>query len=187
MYVAGDSADAQTVIAICAVLISVFSLIVSIRAMKLQQRHDKKSVQPIPQIIVGDYENRLYVAIENAGVGPLIINHVAVSNVQSNEIKSSIIAHMPDLPYGVYWEDFSERIEGRAISAQKRLVLLEFKEDPDCKYDGLRNDIRTALGYLLVKLNASDIYGDKLPPCTRRLDWFHRLILVGPNKAAEEQ
>lgn len=184
---------AQDVTALCAVSISILSLIVSIVSLQLQRRHDRKSVQPIPQIIVGDYEDNLLVAIENAGVGPLIINSVQVTNTLTNVTEDSVIAHMKDLPEGVFWSDFTEKIEGRAIPAQTRLTLLELTR-PEAwshtltrSFEGLRNDVRTDLGYLRVTVTGSDIYGSKLPNCSRALDWFHRLLFHGPNRAAKAQ
>ncbi len=181
--------DGQIITAICAVVISVCSLIVSVISLWRQRQHDRKSVLPIPQIILADYEDRLSVAIENAGVGPLVIQGLDVTHSLSNEVKPSVIAHMPDLPSRYFWSTFAEKVEGRAISAQNRLVLLELvrpdsiEEKFDQTFDQVRNAIRTQLGYLTISVSVADIYGAKLPICIRHLDWFHRLLFGGPNKA----
>jgi hypothetical protein len=188
MHDAGDGSGAQAIIAICAVLISLFSLAVSVCALKIQRRHDRKSVQPIPQIILNDYENCISVEIENAGIGPLILNEIRVENTLSKIMRPSVIEQLLPLPEGFFWTTFVEKIEERAIPAQKRLVLLELNEPepPKAGFDTVRRDVRTSLGHLVVTVFGSDIYGSKLPPKVRSLDWFHRL-LSGTNTVPKKQ
>lgn len=182
--------NAQVVSAIgtiFAILTSIISLVVSIVSLWRQRDHDRKSVKPLPQIVLGDYEDHLRVSIENAGVGPFIISGLQVENVLSHDIKPSIIAHMQELPSGFFWTTFSDHVEGRAIPAQERLVLLEFSQSDEpvaaLSFNDLHNDIRKQLGFLVVTVTGKDIYDTEQPPRTRDLKWFHRLIFVGPTKA----
>ncbi|MEJ1968443.1 MAG: hypothetical protein WDN03_07410 [Rhizomicrobium sp.] len=180
----GNAADMQTVTAFCAVAISVMSLVVSVAALLIQQRHDRKSVQPIPQITLGDYEDNLHIAIENAGVGPLIIRKLTVEDAISKEIKSSLIAYMPSLPPEIFWTTFMGKMKERALSPQGKIVLLRLDrpknnavKQPSSHFEGFWNDVRSSLGHLTVVLETTDIYGTKLPECRRSLDWFHRLLI----------
>ena len=175
-------------IATCAGVVSFCSFVVSVRALKIQRDHDKKSVQPIPQIIFGDYENSLHVAIENAGIGPFILEEIRVRSSLSNLVKSSIVAHLQPLPDGFFWSEVVEKIQTRAISAQKRLVLLRLDEpDTPDGFDEVRKDVRTRLGYLTVELAGTDIYGEKRLSCSRSLNHFHRTLFGTENEPKRAQ
>jgi hypothetical protein len=194
MFDLGNPSNAQIVSAVgtlFAILTSIISLAVSIFSLWRQREHDRNSVKPLPQIIFGDYEETLEVSIENAGIGPFIVNQVQVEHKLSHDIQSSVIAQMRDLPPGYFWTTFTDHIEGRAIPAQDRLVLLKLSQPDDeiaaLSFNALRNDVRTQLGYLVITVTGTDVYGTTLPATKRHLDWFHRLIFVGPNRAADSQ
>jgi hypothetical protein len=170
--------SAPDVIAVCAVAVSVLSLIVSIYALYIQRVHDRKSVQPIPQIVVGDYENKLYVAIENAGTGPFIIDTFHAVHVNSHVAKTSIVELLPSLPNSYYWSTFVERLEGRAIPAQEKLVILELDEQGDpTEFAAIRQKMRDAPGFIRLTIKGKDIYGNLLPNCERLLEYFHRMYM----------
>jgi hypothetical protein len=158
--------------------ISLFSLAVSVGALWIQRNHDRKSVQPIIQVDFGDYENRIFVTIENAGVGPLIIKQVEVVDLSSGKRHPSIIDHMPRQPAGIDWTTFVKRLEDRAVSAQRRLTILELrKPDPfHPKFEAFKRDVRRALGNLKMTIRGSDIYGSPLAPYTDTMEWFHRTL-----------
>lgn len=164
-----------------AALASLFAVGVSIYALIVQVRHDRKSVQPIPQIVVGDFENHLRVAIENAGIGPLTISSFKVTDA-NGDVRKSIIEFMPNISLNFLWDNFVEEIEGRTIPAQDSLEVLSFSGQsvfgniatvPNFLPETYES-IRQALGELTVELKGTDIYGKRLQYCSRKLDWFLR-------------
>jgi hypothetical protein len=166
------------VIATAAAIISLCSVAVAIGALRIQRHHDRKSVQPIPQIILGDYENCIYVAIENAGVGPYVIQSFAVENVMSKITKASVVELLPRLPAGFYWTTFIEKLEQRAIPAQQKLVLLQLDEPKEGSgFANVRQQMRNELGHLRITVSGKDIYGNPMSDCSRLLDYFHRTYL----------
>lgn len=163
------------IIATSAAVISLCSLFATIYTLFIQRKHDRKSVQPIPPIVIGDYENCIFVAIENAGVGPYIIRELIVENVYSKISRSSVIEQLPQISKGFYWTTFIEKLEQRAIPSQDRLVLVQLDEPKiDEGFSQIRQQMRVALGNLKIIVNGVDIYGNKMPECSRALDYFHR-------------
>jgi hypothetical protein len=171
--------QAADIIATCAVIISLCSLGATICALYIQREHDQKSVLPIPQIIFGDYENYIFVAIENAGVGPFVIEEIIVENTLSHLTRHSVIEQLPSLPDQYCWTTYIEKIEQRrTLPAQQRLVLLQLDEPKDDSggFAAVRTQVRTALGNLKLSVSGADVYENKFH-CSRSLSFFHRSFL----------
>lgn len=64
-------------------------------------------------LAVGDYENRIYVKIQNNGVGPLIVKGVVIEGAMEPE--KPLINAMPELPPKAIWTNFVEEISGRSV------------------------------------------------------------------------
>ncbi len=171
------SAMASAVVALLAFLISLISVVFTWRALKHQRTHNCLSVRPLPYITVGDYENAIYVKIRNNGTGPLIVKKLTVLGAADPSMP--LIANMPELLPGIAWANFTGETGGRSIPVAGEMVLLELS-DPSLggRFQLSRNKAREALGKLSLNLEYTDIYGSKLPACTRDLKWFHRTLTL---------
>src|SRR5215210_5687660 len=87
--------------AVCALFVSLLSIILTLRALRLQRIHNFKSLTPIASILAADYENELEVTIRNTGVGPLIVKRLQVHG--GEEEKDNVHCLMPRPPKGMYW------------------------------------------------------------------------------------
>jgi hypothetical protein len=169
------SAMAGAVVALLALLISVLSVFFTWKALKHQRTHNSMSVRPLPYITVGDYENAIYVKIRNNGTGPLIVKSLLVPGAE--DPSAPLVTNMPNLLPGVAWTNFVGATEGRSIPVAGEMVLLELS-DPNLggRFQLSRDKVRQALGDLSLTLDYTDIYGNKLPRCSRDLKWFHRTL-----------
>lgn len=142
----------------------------------MQRAHNRKSVLPIGHFSVGDYENQIFVHLRNDGVGPMIIEKLTVEKGgNSEQAKSAIIEFMPELPGGYLWSNFVEDISGRALSAEKNIVLISLEGDQEEKgFIAAKQIVRKALSDLAVKVEYKNIYGEEMPPVSRSLRWFAR-------------
>jgi hypothetical protein len=86
--------------ALCALLVSFLSILLTFIALWLQRRHNFKSVAPIASILVGDFENKLQVTLKNTGIGPLVIEKFRVSGQQGD--MDDIISWMPQSSTGIH-------------------------------------------------------------------------------------
>lgn len=165
----------SAVLAAVACLISVISLHVAYRTAKHQEKHDRMSVRPLPYIAVGDYENRIYVKLQNNGVGPLIIKRVTIDG--ATEPNKPLIYAMPELPAKCAWTNFVEEVSGRSVPPGGEVFLIDLEESSSASrayFILARDKVRLALGALTVKVEHTDVYDTHLPAEARKLDWFHR-------------
>lgn len=162
--------------AIAALFVSFLSIVLTTLSLWMQRTHDRKSVLPIGNFVIGDYEHDVLVRLRNDGNGPLIIENVTVFNTEKpSDSKSSIIDFMPDLPGKCMWETFVGDITGHVLSPQNELTLIELKGDPAHKvFQAAKKIVRQALSTLSVEITYRNIYDDRIPKITRRLDWFSR-------------
>ncbi len=173
------AAIGSAVLAGVACLISFVSLYVSHRTAKHQETHDRMSVRPLVYVAVGDYENRIYVKIQNNGVGPLILSHITIEGAA--EPNKPLIEAMPELPPKAAWTNFVEDISGRSIPPGGEVFLIDLEEGSSASrayFTLARDKVRLALGTLAVKVEYTDVYDQWLPPAVRKLNWFHRHSLA---------
>ena len=165
--------------AIAAIFMSLISIAVTLITMRMQRVHYRKSLLPIGNLSLGDYENKIFVLFRNDGVGPLIIDKVSIrKNGHQDEIGSALIELMPELPEGVNWTTFVKDIRGRAFATNREIYLLLFEGKlSDPKFVDSRQKIRSALSNLCVKIEYHSVYGEHLA-AERRLDWFGRNVVT---------
>lgn len=167
--------DVVTAITAVAVLfVSAVSIILAIFNMTTQRTHNRKSLMPIAHVRLGDYENRIFVRLHNDGVGPMLIDRAVVTRIGTKKPRqASLMEFMPELPPGVFWTTFVTDLSGWALSADKDIVLVLLEGDPgDPAFVAARQMVREALSTLRIAIIYRDIYGTKMPPVTRDMEWF---------------
>ncbi|PKQ62585.1 hypothetical protein BZG02_12775 [Labilibaculum filiforme] len=172
--------DPNFIIAFSAFMVSLFGIGLSIRTLRIQRRHNYVSLMPIGQIVLGDYEDEIFVKISNAGVGPLIINSVEVYN--SKISRSNLIDFLDvDMPRGLTWSDFVKELANKAIRVDEDMYLarvesLDYSEDKSTNYDDFKKSTRATLGGLTILVKYSDVYGKNHFEVSRTLNWFNRTL-----------
>ena len=159
------SFSVDSVISICAVMISVLSLIASIVFSRLQMKHNINSVRPISSIRANDYEDNIAVKIANVGTGPLMIKSLKFKDALQES--ASLISMMPKIDQP--WDDFTENANGWTLSVGGSLTLIELNPENN----ETKAVIRNRLSQITVLLDYEDIYGTKFND-RRTLDFFGR-------------
>ncbi len=172
-------------------------------AFRSQRTHNKNSVKPILNIIVGDYEDDIFVRIDNNGVGPAIVQGINCYDAEKNRVEHNLYTLIPEFatikePRITYQPsmkadekpepemivttiefdtltDFVEDIAGRTIPPGGSIMLLRMT-NPD-KYHKVA--LRDFLSKCSVKVDYTDVYNSELAPCYRKLDFFGRGGLNG--------
>ncbi len=162
------------VTAVAALIVSTISIILAIFNMATQRTHNRKSLMPIAHVRLGDYENRIFVQLHNDGIGPMLIDNIVVGKSRGwSKKQASFMGFVPALPPGILWTTFVTDLSGRALSAGKDIVILLLEGDPsDQNFLAARQSVRQALADLRIVVRYRDIYGHKMPPGKRDLDWF---------------
>jgi hypothetical protein len=154
----------ELVIAFFALIVSVTSVLFTYWQTKLQREHNFKTVKPLGRIRTGDYENKIYIRVDNNGAGPLIIKEIITKN-KSIETKSAVIDILPnDLTKRITWTNFTGAYEGRAILPGEPLELIVWSINQS--YESLplervkqdRDELRKALSNVKIRLVYTDIY-----------------------------
>ena len=175
----------EIILSLCTVVLSLCAVIISILTARSQKTHNMNSVRPLLGIVVGDYEDDLYVRIDNNGVGPAIITNIkccATYNVTCKEGKSLVellpvvmrvkCGNTTELLDLTKFTDFVEDITNRVIPVGGSITLVRLARPSEMKKQALRY----ALSKCRVEVSYSDIYDSKPWSCTRDLDFFGRTI-----------
>jgi len=174
-YLKGNPNVVIAFAAICALLTSFVSIILTLFTLFIQRRHNYKSLTPIASIPVSDYENKLEVKVGNTGVGPLIVNNFKAFNKE--DCKGNIISFMPNSPPSIFWETFYEDLDGLCIPQNQSVSLIKLSGDFDDKeFVKFRDEVRKALSDLSIKVTYKDVYGRDMPAKERDLSWFGRQL-----------
>jgi hypothetical protein len=167
--------------AVAALIVSTISILLALFNMTTQRTHNRKSLMPIAHVRLGDYESRIFVQLHNDGIGPMLIDTIVVSKSRGRSKKqTSFMGFVPALPPGILWTNFVTHLSGRALPAGKDITILLLEGDPsDQKFLAARQSVRQALSDLQIVVKYRDIYGRKMPPAKRKLDWFASNVDVG--------
>lgn len=164
------SQNTQTIIAICAIIVSIISLTVAIIALATQRKHNKLSVKPIPHFSKGDYEDHIFVKIKNYGLGPLQIENFEIKKDKSTFKR--LIDSFGGLASQITWETFTDDIEGRVLAPQKEFVLIQASFTAE--QNEIRQAIRKSLAKTTLTIESSCVYNEKQPEVKEELTWFAR-------------
>jgi hypothetical protein len=180
-YLTANHDLVAAVTAVAALFVSAVSIILAVFNMTTQRTHNRKSLMPIGHVRLGDFENRIFVELHNDGIGPMLIDKMVVSKSRGwSKKQASFVGLVPTLPPGILWSTFVTDLSGRALSASKNIVILMLEGDPaDEKFLTARQSVRQALADLRIVIRYRDIYGQKMPPTKRDLDWFAGNVDVG--------
>jgi len=166
-------------IALGALVISVISLLFTFFALKYQREHNFKSVKPIGLISPGDYEDDIFIRIDNNGIGPLIIKKIEVK--RKTETANSLIDIIPeDLNNRIVWATYLKNIEDMAIIGGDSLTLLEFipnYNDTEIKFEtweNLKTELRQVLKDVSLFVEYTDIYEKKRYSVSKSFEFYGR-------------
>ena len=162
----------EGIIAGLALLTSAWSAWISYRTFRLQREHNIKSVKPILQIGQWDYENNLCVDLRNSGSGIAMVT--SASAVNKTEVsKNCIYDWLPKklagtMNYKEYWTGYKNFVlqPGQVIKLIE--IPVDTKVDEQKKQ---REEIRSLLRQLTIKVSYEDIYGNKMED--KKIELYH--------------
>jgi hypothetical protein len=167
--------DPNSVLALCAVLISIISLFIAFFSAYQNRLNNRLSKLPIGYILPLDYEEVISVTLQNNGTGPLITTSIEFSNGK-NVTKNALIDFMPTLSDNFQWETFSEARK-IILKPSDTKVLIKFKGNPsDVNFVTQRDEIRKALADITIKVNYKSVFNEcRSKNLTYKLTWFNRI------------
>ena len=177
VYVASEANWFDIITTVLTIAVSLIAIWISLRTYKSQIIHDRNSVRPIIDIVIGYYEDDLFVKLRNSGVGPAIVKQLVCSC--DEEETSSLISLIPisyeckvgtELIHVDFSEftDYVESIDGRAIAPNSEIILLRLQNQSYKKVHILRKILKD----VTVKVQYSDIYDSQIWESIRLLSEF---------------
>lgn len=129
----------QVIGTILASFTSILAILIALLTYYSQKIHNRNSVKPLLNVIFGDYENCIYVKIQNNGVGPAIIKSMVCNNDKS-ETSDTLIGLIPKEKMVKiknqqkiinlrHYNDFVKNIEERVIAPGNEIMLLNYTPD----------------------------------------------------------
>ncbi|MBI4784128.1 MAG: hypothetical protein HY785_22850 [Oscillatoriophycideae cyanobacterium NC_groundwater_1537_Pr4_S-0.65um_50_18] len=161
--------NADTIIALCALLVSVASILIGYFSLELQHKHNRLSVRPIGKIHFTTSENSIRIEIRNDGTGPMLCSNV---KVYENElkIKNNLRDAMPILQQKNGWTKVSTSSQF-SISAGDQKALLEISADyVSSEFQDYYDQVLISLKKIIFELEYRDIY-DEYIGTLRRRNW----------------
>lgn len=164
----------ESILALCALGISMISLILSILTSFQNRKNNRLNVKPIAYVLPPDYENRIAVIIQNKGTGPLISREIKFIG-ENNVEKNYLLDFMPALKYGHKWTTFSKTSK-IILRPSEEKVLLEFRgDDSDPNFIENRDQIREALSKIEIKMKYTSVFDEICSfKLNYKLSWFGR-------------
>lgn len=135
---------------LCAIIVSVCALFVSVYSAHLQRKHNRLSVMPLISLFTMDYDNEIGFQIQNRGTGPLIIKRLEFTDDMGRKADNLIDL----MPTEIIWTNYLTDLENVAIPANDHLTILVLKSNDafECSC------AREALRKIEVYIEFLDIY-----------------------------
>jgi len=166
--------DANLIIAICALVVSVLATCLAVWSAVTQRKHMKLSVKPVAAVPVEDFEEKIGVYLSNKGLGPMLVKKLEVTDKKGNK-HSDLVSHMPELNEDITWSSFHGSVDGSFLEQGKKFELLLLEGDPNsASFQQSRDLIRTHLKDLVVRVEYEDLYCQTMESVERELSWFGR-------------
>jgi hypothetical protein len=157
--------NVDTILACCALIVSIVAIVVAYLTLHSQNRHNRLSVRPIGRIGYHTKPDYIEVYVANDGVGPLLCKQLQIYTKEDN------IKHSFEGLFLLSEEQkrfMSLRLASRkdfALPAGERFVFLEARaKDKDSEEgNAVREYIKETLGKVTLEFAYTDIYDQKMP------------------------
>lgn len=159
-----------------------FSIITAMAALTLsfwglssQRKHNRLSLCPKANFVFGNFEDSIFVKLNNSGMGPLIVkdHYVLFEEKKYTCFYSAIIDLFPTTTF----VNYSEPINGMVIAPGVDIPLIEYGVEESSDIDIMTRDkLRDCLYKTEFVIEYWDLYM-KNQPCIRRNGrWFRGVI-----------
>jgi hypothetical protein len=159
--------NAEAIIALCALVVSVISILIGYFSLKSQQVHNRLSVRPIGKIHFITVKKRVEIKIRNDGTGPMICSNVKVYQNES-DIKTNFRDAMTILQNSEYSVEYYGAGSKFAIyPGDQKTILSVYSDEITPEYVEYRNKVLAEIKKLTLELEYRDIYGQHIETLRR--------------------
>lgn len=131
--------------------------------------------RPFAYVNTGDYENDVFVKIQNLGLGPMLITKCESFSINHPEDKKVDLVDLMPHPGSYSWSNFTIGGTPEVIPKGGEAVLLELEgDDGDPIFCKLKAEVRNRLGKIVVVVEYTDMFGNPMKPIGGLLSAFAR-------------
>ena len=141
---------------IASVVIAVLALIVSIKALELQKRHNELSLMPICEMFTANYDDCLAVEIYNKGLGLM-----EVVSAEFEDVNGVKYINLHDLVREEEGLSYSTIEAKKVLMSGERVVLVNFEKFTAEQ----RKRIIRKLTNVVVRIKYRDVYDNEYRYC----------------------
>lgn len=156
--------DPTRLIAFCALLVSIVTVIANLVGMYFQKRHFKLTVRPLGSVGFVDSNKGFSLNLNNNGVGPMIIRAISTSNIQGIMKGDPREWFDSEERYGIHhWGN----LEGTALSPGQSISIFGYALQPNRSLNdqnNKKNRLISGLKELTIHVTYTDLYGE-IQPC----------------------
>ena len=163
--------NADTIIALCALLVSVASILIGYFGLKLQQKHNRLSVRPLGKISFITFEDSIEIRIRNDGTGPMLCSNIKVYENEST-IKNNLRDAMPILQKKNNWTEINMGTQFVIGAGEQKTLLKISTERVTREFRDYLSQALAALENITLELEYRDIYDQYIG--TLRREGFQR-------------
>jgi hypothetical protein len=149
--------NSDTIIALCALLVSTVSILIGYFSLKAQQKHNRLSVKPIGKISFVTGDDNIEITIRNDGTGPMLVSNIKVYEDEA-DIKNNLRDALPTLQKKNSWTVINMGSQF-TIGAGEQKTLLKISTDRKTReFRDYLKQVLAALKYITLELEYRDIY-----------------------------
>lgn len=176
---------------VLAPIMALIGVYITIRINEISQKRNETTIEkeemaqrPLLYIYCGDYENHLRIAMQNKGLGVLMIkSYKIVQSIDPTKNVSSFYELVKE--YDAKLENYTGNMNSEIIKAGEEKELfkainpwkddtkLEYKKDQE-EFKKMKNQIRKKFKDYTIKVKYTDIYGKKEFNYEKDLGWYGR-------------
>lgn len=142
---------------------------------RLETQREREFVRPFANLDSGDYEDNIYVKIQNVGLGPMVITKCeCYSALEPTKKTADLVKLMPGLG-GYPWKTFTIGGPPNVIPRDGESILIQLTPKGEEKeFAPLRTQVRRALRDIVVEVHYEDMFGNAMKPAVAALSGFSR-------------
>ena len=143
------------------IIMTIISATFSALTLAFQRSHNKKTVKPLCDAIISVDRKNPGISIKNAGLGPMIVRNVTITEPDHDEMSFSDFCE--NLLAGKKGCVFYKKTNDMILSVNEQRTILELNSDIKIKSD-VADFVSAKLAAAELKIKYSDIY-DKEYTC----------------------
>ena len=162
--------NAEIIIALCALIVSIYSIRLGYITLKEQQKHNRLSVKPIGKISFITSKAQIRIEIRNDGIGPMLCNNFKVYDNKSGIEKENLNEAINILKNSGFGVSVYLGTQFTIFPGEQKTILIITGEKENQAFLEYREKVLQQIKKISLEFEYSDIYNQPIAKI-RRSHW----------------